>query len=69
MIEDFPDSAAAQILNFGLERLYDWTVQRLERFNQTKTESLLFSRRLDIQHHPTLFFMMFPYKKLYHTNI
>ena len=66
-IVDFPDPAA-QILNLDLKRLYDWKVQWLERFNQNKTESLLFSRRLNI-HHPTLFLMMFPYKKLYHTSI
>ena len=57
---DFPDSAAG-ILNLELERLYEWAVQWLVRFNPNKTESLLFSRRLNL--------MMFPYKKLNHTNI
>ena len=68
IIVDFPDSAA-QILNVDLERIYKWAVQWLVRFNPNKTESFLFSRKLNIQHHPTLFLMTFPYKKLYHTNI
>ena len=68
----FPDSAA-RILDLELERLYERAVQWLVRFNKKnnkkKTESLLFSIRLNIQHHPCLFLMMFPLKKLYHTNI
>ena len=55
IIVDFPDSAA-QILNVDLERIYEWAVQWLVRFNPNKTESLLFSRKLNIRHHPTLFF-------------
>ena len=55
IIVDFPDSAA-QILNVDLERLYEWAVQWLVRFNPNKTESLLFSRKLNIQLHSTLFF-------------
>ena len=55
IIVDFLDSAA-QILNLDLERIYEWAVQWLVRFNPNKTESLLFSRKLNIQHHPTLFF-------------
>ena len=41
IIEDFPDSAA-QIRNLDLERLYEWAVQWLVRFNPNKTDSLLF---------------------------
>ena len=67
-ILDFPDSAA-QILNLDLERLYEWAVQWLVRFSPNKTGSLLFSRKLNIQHHLTLVLMMFSYKKLYHTDI
>ena len=37
IILDFPDSAA-QILNLDLERLYEWAVQWLVRFNPNKTE-------------------------------
>ena len=55
IIVDFPDSAA-QILNLDLERLYNWAVQWLVKFNPIKTESLLFSRRVNLQDHPTLFF-------------
>ena len=42
IIVDLPDSAA-QILNLDLERLYEWAVQWLVRFNPNKTDSLLFS--------------------------
>ena len=55
IIVDFPDSAA-QIRNLDLARLYEWAVQWLVRFNPNKTDSLLSSRRLNIQHHLTLFF-------------
>ena len=51
---DFPDSAA-QILNLDFERLYNWAVQWPVTFNPIETESLLFSRRINLQHHPTLF--------------
>ena len=37
IIVDFPDSAA-QILNLDLERLYEWAMQWLVRFNPNKTE-------------------------------
>ena len=37
IIVDFPDSAA-QILNLDLERLCEWAVQWLVRFNPNKTE-------------------------------
>ena len=63
IIIDFPDSAA-QILNLDLERLYEWAVQWLVRFNPNKTESLLFSRKLDIQHHPTLCFNAVPIQEV-----
>ena len=68
IIVDFPDSAA-QILNLDLERLYNWAVQWLVKFNLIKTKSLLFSRRVNLRDHPTLFLMMFQYKKLYLINI
>ena len=55
IIDDFPDSAA-QILNLDLERLFNWTGQWLVKFNPIKTEPLLFSRRVTLQDHPTLFF-------------
>ena len=55
IIVDFPDSAA-HILNLYLERLYEWAVQWLVRLNPYKTELLLFSGKLNIQHHPTLCF-------------
>ena len=63
IIVDFPDSAA-QILNVDLERIYEWAVQWLVRFNPNKTESLLFSRKLNIQHHPTLFFNDVPIQEV-----
>ena len=63
IIVDFPDSAA-QILNVDLERLYEWAVQWLVRFNPNKTESLLFSRKFNIQHHPTLFFNDVPIQEV-----
>ena len=37
IIVDFPDSVA-QILNLDLERLYNWAVQWLVKFNPIKTE-------------------------------
>ena len=43
-----------QILNLDLERLYNWTVQWLVKVNPIKTELLLFSRRVNLQDHPTL---------------
>ena len=55
IIVDFPDSAA-QILNLNLERLFNWAVQWLVTFNPIKSESLLFSRRVNLQDHSTLFF-------------
>ena len=63
IIVDFPDSAA-QILNVDLERLYEWAVQWLVRFNPNKTESLLFFRKLNIQLHPTLFFNDVPIQEV-----
>ena len=38
------------------KRLYNWAVQWLVKFNPIKTESLLFSSRVNLQDHPTLFF-------------
>ena len=61
--------AAAHILNLDLHRLYSLEVHWLVKFNPIKTESLLFSRRINLQDHPTLFLMMFQYKKLYLINI
>ena len=63
IIVDFPDSAA-QILNLDLERLYNWAVQWLVKFNPIKTESLLFSRRVNLQDHPTLFFNDVPIQEV-----
>ena len=68
IIVDFPDSAA-QILNLDLERLYNWAVQWLVKFNPIKTESLLFSRRVNLEIIQLSFLMMFQYKKLYLINI
>ena len=68
IIVDFPDSVA-KILHLDLERLYNWAVQWLVKFNPIKTESLLFSRRVNLRDHPPLFLMMFQYKKLYLINI
>ena len=55
IVVDFPDSAA-QILNLDLERLDNWAVKWLVKFNPIKTESLMFSRRINQQVHQTLFF-------------
>ena len=63
IIVDFPDSAA-QILNLDLERLYNWAVQWLVKFNPIKTESLLFSRRVNLRDHPTLFFNDVPIQEV-----
>ena len=63
IVVDFPDSAA-QILNLDLERLYNWAVQWLVKFNPIKTESLLFSRRVNLQDHPTLFFNDVPIQEV-----
>ena len=63
IIVDFPDSAA-QILNLDLERLYNWAVQWLVKFNPIKTESLLFSRRVNLRDHLTLFFNDVSHKHL-----
>ena len=63
IIVDFPDSAA-QMLNLDLERLYNWAVQWLVKFNPIKTESLLFSRRVNLQDHPTLFFNDVPIQEV-----
>ena len=63
IIVDFPDSAA-QILNLDLERLYNWAVQWLVKFNPIKTESLLFSRRVNLRDRPTLFFNDVPIQEV-----
>ena len=63
IIVDFPDSAA-QILKLDLERLYNWAVQWLVKFNPIKTESLLFSRRVNLRDHPTLFFNDVPIQEV-----
>ena len=63
IIVDFPDSAA-QILNLDLERLYIWAVQWIVKFNPIKTESLLFSRRVNLQNHPTFFFNDVPIQEV-----
>ena len=63
IVVDFPDSAA-QILNLDLERLYNWAVQWLVKFNPIITESLLFSRRVNLQDHPTLFFNDVPIQEV-----
>ena len=63
MVVDFPDSAE-QILNLDLERLYNWAVQWLVKFNPIKTESLLFSRRVNLQVHPALLLNDVPIQKV-----
>ena len=63
IIVDFPDSAA-QILILDLERLYNWAVQWLVKFNPIKTESLLFTRRVNLRDHPTLFFNDVPIQEV-----
>ena len=55
IVVDFPDSVI-QLLNLDLERLYNWAMQWLLKFNPIITESLLFSRRSNPQVHLTLFF-------------
>ena len=63
IIVEFPDSAA-QILNLDIERLYNWAVQWLVKFNPIKTESLLFYRRINLQDHRTLFFNDVPIQEV-----
>ena len=56
--------AAAHILNLELHRLYNWEVHWLVKFNPIKTESLLFSRRINLQDHPTLLFNDVPIQEV-----
>ena len=63
VIVDFLDSYV-HILNLDLERLYNWAVQWLVKFNPIKTEELLFSRRVSLQDHPTLFFNDVPIQEV-----
>ena len=48
----------------ALERLFNWTGQWLIIFNPIKTDSLLFSRRVNLQYHPTLFFNDVPIQEV-----
>ena len=68
IVVNFSDSTA-HILNMDLARLYNWAaVQWRVKFKPIKIESLLFSKRINlqtIQH----FLMMFQYKKVYLINI
>ena len=63
IVVDSPDSAA-QILNLDLERQYELVVQWFVKFNPNKTESLLFSRRFNIQRHLTRFFNDVPIQEV-----
>ena len=46
---------AATILNYDLSQIYTWASNWLVTFNPSKTESLLFSRKLFKPLHPTLY--------------
>ena len=56
MIPAYMQLLIAQILNLDLKRLYNWAVQCIVKFNPIKTESILFSRRINLQVHPALSF-------------
>ena len=54
IIVDNP-TTAADCLNLDLNKISQWAATWLVTFNPTKTEALLFSRKLSRPHHPPLF--------------
>ena len=62
VILDFPDSAA-QILNVD-DRISKWAKDWLVRYNPEKTESLLFTRKINRVIHPTLYLSDVPIKEV-----
>lgn len=63
IIVDFPESAA-QILNLDLERISNWAGRWLVSFNPQKTETLLFTRKINRINHPTLYFNDVPIQEV-----
>ena len=63
IIVDFPDSAA-QILNLDLDRISKWAKDWLVSYNPEKTESLLFTRKINRVFHPTLYLSDVPIKEV-----
>ena len=63
IIVDFPDSAA-QILNLDLDRITKWAKDWLVSYNPEKTESLLFTRKINRVNHPTLYLSDVPIKEV-----
>ena len=63
IIVDFPDSAA-QILNLDLDRISKWAKDWLVSYNPEKTESLLFTRKINRVIHPTLYLSDVPIKEV-----
>ena len=68
IIVDFPDSVV-QILNLDLERLYNWAVQWLVKFNPIKRNDCCSLEGLIYEITQLYFLMMFQTKKLYLINI
>lgn len=54
---------APEILNTDLDKISQWAATWLVTFNPTKTEALLFSRKLNRPHHPLLLCKVTPYLK------
>ena len=54
IVVDNPVTAAGQ-LNIDLQNISQWATTWLVSFNPTKTEAMLFSRKLNRPHHPPIF--------------
>ena len=54
IVVDNPVTAAGQ-LNIDLQKISQWATTWLVSFNPTKTEAMLFSRKLNRPHHPPIF--------------
>ena len=63
IIVDFPDSAA-RILNVDLDRISNWAKYWLVSCNPEKTESLLFTHKINRVIHPTLYLSDVPIKEV-----
>ena len=54
IVVDNPVTAAGQ-LNIDLQKISQWATTWLVSFNPSKTEAMLFSRKLNRPHHPPIF--------------
>jgi hypothetical protein len=59
IVVDTPDTAA-NILNNDLDTIFNWSKTWLVSFNPSKTESMIFSKKIKKPPHPTLFMNQVP---------